>query len=1431
MRRVLMGLAALATIVVASVLGATSVAFGTAAGRNLIVHTAVDYANAALHGTLAVDSVGGAIFHGLDAWGVTLTGDDGIRLARIPRLTLRYRLQDLLHLRIVLGELTVASPRVLLVEYPDGSFNYQHVLGLGERKGGGGPSPLIAFANVTLDDGRVVVRTPSATDTTPEERELTIAHAGFSYVRLASPSASQRGILLDVSEMTADFSHPKLAIHGLRGSVNVIGDSIALALSQVRLGASEAALHGGVWALSDGPYLDVDVDADHFETDDVRPLVPKLPRGITGRGRFHVILGANGSMTLGITGLDARTVEGGTLRGALAYRVAAGGRFALENLDVTSDSFPVHYLTAIFDTIPVAGRLSGRTRLDGPSDTLHARLDVRFADARAPAAPRSEFVGDGIISISRARGLTFHEFAVQRAHVALATVRELISSVRVGGVLDAVGTLNGDWRNAEFSGSARHVPVVGPASVARGVVRFDTRRDTTGVFADLDFDSLAVDGFRSAYPDLPIVGSFAGEVHLAGSADSLETRVTLHGPSGTLDGSGILVLVPPHIGVRALDLEVRNLTVDSTLAPDTRLTGSAHGTAAIDTLTPPKVALRFRLDRSIVGGIGIDSARGVVRTADSTMFVDTLRAWAPGIAVRGSGGLALNVSGVDSLRLETHVDSLAAVMPLVARAVPSAAVTPNDTVLGAVVAQVTVRGSVHRFAVRATADARAVRWNDVHAPRAHADAEWASDSAGHIALGVSADTMGVGALGFGAVSAGVDGRRDSLAWHARARMGEDGSFLAGGRYARDSAVVVRFDSLAVLLATNVWFLDKGATVTVDDSAITLAHLVLATPSGASRLALDGTIPRVGPGHLTGQIEGLGLADLWALAQHDVAGVSGRLSGTLDLSGTARSPVIDASLAMRDGVFGDFHAPYLEGHFSYGNRKLGGAVGLWRSGQQILNVNISLPVDLALRGARVRELPGPISVRATANAVDLSVVDAFSSLIRNAGGRLSADVGITGTWDNPQLTGTLSVADGAATFPSLGVRHQNLNGELTLSGDTIRVRRLSVQSNGGTARVTGYVELAGLTKPILHLDIGTHDFKAIDVRNFLTLTASGDVHLQGPMYHATLTGAGTITHGTLYFADIIQKDVINLEDTLYAGIVDTALIRQQGLGPKFQSRFLDSLRIDSLNLTMGSDVWMRSDEADIQLSGPLTIGKIAKQYRLDGTLTTPRGTYRLPLGPTITKEFTVTRGEVRYFGTPDLNASLDIDARHTLRTQRGETIAIFVHVGGTINAPTLTLSSDQRPPLSETEIISYLLFGAPSVQAAGGSGVVGNTARQMVASAAAKITGALGSSLISDLGVPLDIFEVRPEIGARGYEGTEIALGRQLGDRWFLTLSPRLCTQQQWTYKNLGASLEFQMTKHWRISASADPLKCEPLGGQATSVGYQLGLDVLWERRY
>src|SRR5262249_21172845 len=156
----------------------------------------------------------------------------------------------------------------------------------------------------------------------------------------------------------------------------------------------------------------------------------------------------------------------------------------------------------------------------------------------------------------------------------------------------------------------------------------------------------------------------------------------------------------------------------------------------------------------------------------------------------------------------------------------------------------------------------------------------------------------------------------------------------------------------------------------------------------------------------------------------------------------------------------------------------------------------------------------------------------------------------------------------------------------------------------------------------------------------------------------------------------------------------------------------------LRMNMGSEVWLRSTEANIQLAGNVIFSKEAAQYQVEGTLNTTRGTYRLPLAgfEFATREFAVTRGDLRFLGTPDLNALVDIEAQYLLRRRVGDDVRILVHIGGTLYFPTIALSSDARPPIPEAEIISYLLFGGPVNTTSAGAKQAQQAAVQSVTSA-------------------------------------------------------------------------------------------------------------------
>lgn len=1438
-------LASLAAGLGGGLMGFATAALGTKAGRDLLVRAGLDLANRALAGSLTVSRVGGSFTRGLLVRDLVLADSSGAVVVRLPQAELRYRLPDLLSGRIVLGQLRLLDPEVALIEDRQGRFTLERVLRL-DQPGSRGPRPLIAFRDVDIRGGTVRIRQAAhAAARAPNERTVTGLNARLAYLRLSSPLPGEQSVRGDLNALEAAISEPALALRGARGRVELINDSLILDLQEVRLGATVASLKGTVRWPADTLLFDLEARASRLATEDLQWLLPELPPGLRGSGKAAIRSPSGDVLEVRLSDLALSGRRGGgSLRGTLGLILGPGTHRTLLPTDLEAENLDLEYVRPFLDTLPIAGRLSGRLKAAGPEERLSVAVDWTFRDSLVAGWPVSHVVGDGVVSLRVPGDVVFQHFALREAQLDLGTVRRL-APIGLVGRLDAAGTLTGPWREVAFSGTIRHQDAPLAPTRARGVVRWDGRSEPIGLWADLSLDSLALDGLRSSFPVLGVGGALGGDLRVSGNLDSLNLEAHLAGPGGAFQARGALFFSGSAWGARTLEVEFSGLDLEALKPawPPSSLRGRLRGHFRLDSALAPQAAGRLDLAGSRLAGVALDSLTSRFRLADSSLSVDTLVLAAPELLLEAGGAVGLGAERADTLKAWARTDSLGVLEPLLRWLNPALA-SRQRAPSGTVEASATVVGSVSRHALRLSLRSPALLWGPVRLRAASLSSRWRTGE-NALDLEVSADSAGWERFAVSALEARAAGRRDSLEWFTRGRWGEHAAWIAGGRLAgEDAGTVVAVDSLAVLLPSEVWFLDRGSRLALRDSAVVLDSMTLTSASGGGRLAVAGALPRSGSAELRLALEHLPLQDLWAAWQGDPRDIDGALSGTLRLTGTAAAPSMQGRLALQQFAFRGFRAPYLDGEFRYEGERLGGQFALWQSGERVLAISLDLPVNLALSGAPPqRRRPGPLAIRVRADSVDLGFVEAMVPVARQTGGRLSADFGVAGTWEHPQLTGTVAVRDGAATFPALGVRHQALYGRLRLVGDTIRVDSLSLRSGDGLAVVHGFVRLAELTRPLLDLSIRADNFRMMDVRDYLSFTASGAVTLKGPVYGAVLTGSGTVPRGVLSFTDLIAKQVISLEDTRYADIVDTSWVRRQGLGEAFENRFLDSLRMDSLVLTMGSDVWMRSSEANIQLAGRLTVSKQAGRYRLDGTLETPRGTYRLPLTSGVTSEFVVTRGQLQYFGTPDLNAAVDIEARHVVR-QRDQNVGVTVHIGGTLYTPRLTFSSDIRPPISETEIISLLLFGTSSFQAlaenAGNAALLRTTMSRLAASRlAGAVSGQLERSLITDLGIPLDFVQIRPGEGIGGggagpLAGMEIALGKQVslfGLPMFVTASPRICPQQALGV-DLGASAELRLGSQWLLAASRDPVgSCGFVAPLGLPVRYQLGLDLLWERSY
>src|SRR5436190_803723 len=1369
-------------------LGALNALVGTHAGRTLLARVASTVVEGAVHGSIEVGEVRGSLFTGVVLTDVRLLDPDSTLVAWLPRAELGYNPIDFAAGRVVFMEVRLDRPIINIVQHANGRTNFDELLRLGEKDtvtvrplGPAGPRSLILLRNVQIMDGSLTLRLQKhgEVNSTNEEIEYSgedgryrvrrFEHLNARLAALRIQAPREKGIRIDILRLATEASDPKLSIADVVGRVTIEGRPLDLTFGEGRL---------------------------------------------TG----HVN----------------------------AFSAADSGLVALRQGDLVARELSLDFPRVYIDSLPFHGRLTGRTIVDGPMSALKIETEWSFRDSLVPGWPESQIFGKGEINVA-GKDLAFQPFAVETGRIDIGTVRRLVPGFDLQGELDASGTLTGTLKNVMFSGTLRHHDGDRPASVVRGVVRLDFRTDVLGVFTDVHADSLSLDGLTGRVAAFPLRGTLTGTIRMNGDLTGVETHADLAmlGGGGAVRGDGTLLLGArdehPGFGVRGFALRAQDVNLQRWLtrgnAPPSRLSFMATGSVAADSVTKPTGDLLVLLAPSLFAGTIIDSGATKVRFAEGKLFVDSLRLQQPGLLTSGRGSLGWQRPDHGTLTFDFDADTLGVLDSLVTwLAGPNAASAfSEDKLKGSAQVRATLDGALDSLSVGADAHVLDLRWRGWRLPKGEGTIAYQPGPVPRFDAAANMDSLGYGRLGFGAASAHARGTRDSLTWFARSRVGDLGAFLAGGRYARPAGGSTQHaivDSLAVLLPSGVWFLERPTALTFGDSVLHVDSASLNNAAGAGRLTVSGDLPDRGPIDARVSLDGSPLTGIYALMHTDTLGVAGAVTATMVANGTRANPSYSGSFAFSNASFGSFRAPFMDGIIDYRNRRLNGEVHLWRSGQQVLNVIAHLPLDLALVPVAQRQLPDTLSVQARADSVDRGLLTAVTTTVQDVEGVFSADLGIGGTWEAPKLRGGLEIGHAAATIPALSVRYTNLNGSLSLRGDTIRVDSLTASSERGRAELTGYMQLERLTKPVLALNITTSEFKALDLRGYLALTASGRVALTGPVFGARLSGSGTVTSGVLHFADLVNKRVVNLDEPWVQDLIDTTLIRTQRLGPEFESVFFDSLQVSNLLLRMGEDVWLRSNEANIQLTGLVTVNKVRNNYLLSGTLQAPRGTYRLIVGP-VTREFVVRRGTVQYFGTPDLDAALDIEATHVVHPLPGPgqpaEITVIAHIGGTLRLPRLSLQAEHAD-YSQAELIAFLITGRPSVELSGGQRAL------FVSVGASMLAGELERTVVSDLGVPLDYLEIRPGDPSNRFQGTQFAAGWALGAKTFLVLNAGVCQSSRQTRftNSLGATLQFRFSPEWRTEASFEPVRSCAIGDadlNATTVPRQVGFDLFWERRY
>ena len=1268
------------------------------------------------------------------------------------------------------------------------------------------------------------------------------------YSRLADPDSVGR--LFQIARLDVDEVDPPFIFRNARGGVRQTGDSLWVDLAHFDLPGSTGKGAGKIVWGSDLPTrYDLRIVGDSVSLSDVGWVYPTLPE----KGGGSLVLNIRNESNLSIIDYVLSEMDLRTTRSRVKGRMTFGvGGPVLIVKDLALEAAPVNFdfiRTINGKPFPYdwQGDLIGTVRArGGPVNRFHVDdARVTFEDANVPGAvTRATARGD--LDILFPAFTTFRGFDVDVAQLDLRTLVYLNKNFpRVTGIVSGKATLDSSWLDVRFrNADLTHRDGAGEPTRATGSGRMTIGDTYTSYDLALNMQPLSFTTTAKSYPSLPLRGSYNGPLRVQGTVDDLSVTTELSGPAGTLSYDGRVDAYPTTYAARGtltfVNLDIRALLENDTI-PVTSLNGrveldvSADSASRDSTLTSLAGVVSATLDRSMVDSMRVYQAIARLGFTNARARVDTIRVETIAGSVAAHGAFGLTSAVTDSLTYRIAIDSLGGLRRYLsgidAPETDRGVAVASDSIDGSAEVNGRLHGNLDSLRLAGELTAHDIWLRGDQAKTIAGGFEYNSVRGGiNGRLSVRADTAVVAKVGIASGTLAfraIDRQHGQFRVEATSANGPALLVHGDGTLFGDTTTV-RLDTVSLAVRDHRLALERPTTIVVRPDGVTLDSIRIRDQS-AGIVTVAGALPVTAPVSLSIRADSVELGDLGELIQANVP-FGGLATLNVNVTGVRSNPriVIDGSLDQPR--FGDVRLDHATFGGSYASRRMESRAELFRRGKSVLALNASIPIDLQLASVPKRMLSDSLRGKIRSDSVELAILETVSPSVVNASGTFAANLDIGGVWPRPTLTGNLTIGGGALGLAPLGgVRLTDLNANLTFAGDSVQIDRFTVvtrEERVGSMTLGGYVSLADRENPHFDLTLGARNFHIIERPRIAHLDMSSNLRLTGSYDRSTLTGQVTVDRGTIYIPDLFEKQVISLDSPDLYNIIDTTLTATRPLLPTAPPALVRNLSVENVQVRMGNDVWLRSAEANINLGGAVgvtrgrstTSERAFDQLALEGTLTTNRGTYRLNLG-IVQPKFVVETGTVQFQGDPDFNAVLNINATNTVHrlstsTSAEQDIRIRVHIGGTLVRPQLALSSaDSLLNISQTDLVSYLLTGAPSF----------NVTNQ---SATASLLRSLGSYLGDQLrGFGLfDVVDI--ELGRQGFApgqgvasslftGARLGVGRQLGDRTFVSANTGLCqvgsllggngsSSNINPLESIGVKLDYRLNENLGLSAGYEP---------------------------
>jgi translocation and assembly module TamB len=409
-------------------------------------------------------------------------------------------------------------------------------------------------------------------------------------------------------------------------------------------------------------------------------------------------------------------------------------------------------------------------------------------------------------------------------------------------------------------------------------------------------------------------------------------------------------------------------------------------------------------------------------------------------------------------------------------------------------------------------------------------------------------------------------------------------------------------------------------------------------------------------------------------------------------------------------------------------------------------------------------PQPVTGTLEAEIPDLQPLGLLLPGLSDVRGHLAAEASIGGDLRQPEIAGFVTLSNGAANVPQLGLALEGVR----FSARNRGVERLLLEgqliSGGGTLRLQGDLQLDAAQGWPLSLKLQGEEIQVVRLPEAVAY-ASPDLEIG-------LRGNQLDIRGNLLLpkADIQLRE---LPESAVGVSEDEIIIGQTATPPKDPPLAIDT----RLLIQVGDQVRFNGFGLKTRLEGAVALNSREERTLARGELSLKEGRYRA-----YGQDLTIARGRLLFNGPPQ-NPNLDIKAT---RLSHDRSVTAILDLSGNLRNPRVQVSSDPSRP--EEEALAYLITGRGLAEEGPGSAAM---LRQAAAAKGLEKSQEILGRLASGLGVD----EVRFEEGET-LEDTALLLGKYLSPDLYVSYAVGL-------FDNRGALVtRYRLSERLRLEVQS-----------------------------